>query len=87
MCGIACPVRAKTIFINFAKKKIMEAIVVIPKSKAHFNLIQSLIKEIGEKSKVLTDDEIEQLGLLNMMKKVDLTKTVSRDKIMKNLEV
>ena len=85
--SLICPVRAKTIFINFAKKKIMEAIVVIPKSKAHFNLIQSLIKEIREKSKVLTDDEIEQLGLFNMMKKVDLTKTVSRNKIMKNLEV
>ncbi len=47
--------------------------------------IQSLLKQLGIKSKLLTEEQMEDIGLAMMMKDVDTTKTVSYEKVMKKL--
>ena len=64
----------------------MSSIVINPKNDSELNFISELLQKLGVDSKVLTDEELEDLGLSILMKEVDRTKVVSEDEIMSKLQ-
>jgi hypothetical protein len=64
----------------------MSSIVVSPKSQKEFQFISELLSKLGVRSKVLSDEELEDLGLAVMMKDVDRSEVVSEDEIMQKLK-
>jgi hypothetical protein len=64
----------------------MSSIVVSPKSQKELQFISELLSKLGVRSKVLSDEELEDLGLAVMMKDVDRSEVVSEDEIMKKLK-
>lgn len=63
----------------------MKAIVVTPKSDTEFRFITDLLKKLGVGTSTLTKEEIEDIGMLKLLKNVDKSKRVSRSVIMKKL--
>jgi hypothetical protein len=63
----------------------MESIVVSPKTTDEARLIKELLNKMNISSKVITEEEKEDLGLLIMIKEVDRNDTVPRDEIMNKL--
>jgi hypothetical protein len=64
----------------------MSSIVVSPKSQKEFQFISELLSKLGVSSKVLSDEELEDLGLAVMMKDVDRSDVASEDEIMQKLK-
>ncbi len=64
----------------------MSSIVVSPKSQKELQFISELLNKLGVRSKVLSDEELEDLGLSVMMKDVDRSEIVPEDEIMKKLK-
>lgn len=58
----------------------MDAILVKPKSKAEFNLILKLLKKMDIQVLKMTEDKLEDFGMLHLMKSGSRTK-VSAKKI------
>lgn len=65
----------------------MSSIVVSPKSQKEFQFISELLSKLGVRSKVLSDEELEDLGLAVMMKEVDRSDVASEGEIMQKLKV
>ncbi|NVO02772.1 MAG: hypothetical protein HXX09_08685 [Bacteroidetes bacterium] len=65
----------------------MQAIIISPKDKKEFVFISELLKKMEIKTKIFSEEEKEDFGLIELMKKVDRTKKVSREKIMSKLEM
>ena len=63
----------------------MKAIVVTPKSDNEFKFVADLLKKLGIGTSTLTKGEIEDIGMLKLMNKVDKSKRASRTEIMKKL--
>jgi hypothetical protein len=63
----------------------MESIVISPKTKDEAKIITELLEKMNISSKVITDEEKEDMGLLMMMKEVDRNDKVSREEVMKKL--
>lgn len=63
----------------------MKTIVIQLKDNADVELISGLLKKMRIRSKVLTTDEMEDIGLGEMMLKVDRSEKVSRELVMKKL--
>lgn len=53
--------------------------------KKELTFITEFLKKLKIKNKVYTIEEIEDIGLLEAMKKVDRTQKVSREKVMSKL--
>ncbi|MBC6368140.1 hypothetical protein [Algoriphagus sp. AK58] len=64
----------------------MESLVITPKSKEELEKIQRYLKSEGISSKKLSEQEKLDLGLSQMMKEVDRSRLVSKDKIKKIFE-
>ena len=64
----------------------MSSIVVNPKSQQELKFLSELLKKLGVDSKVLSDEDVEDLGLAVLMKDVDRSDSVSEDDIMKKLK-
>ena len=64
----------------------MSSIVVSPKSQKELQFITELLNKLGVRSKVLSDEVLEDLGLSVMMKDVDRSEVVSEDEIMRKLK-
>ncbi len=64
----------------------MSSIVVNPKSQQELKFLSELLKKLGVESKVLSDEDVEDLGLAVLMKDVDRSDSVSEDDIMKKLK-
>ena len=64
----------------------MSSIVVSPKSQKELEFISELLSKLGVRSKVLSDTELEDLGLAVMMKDVDRSEVVGEDEIMQKLK-
>ena len=62
----------------------MESIVITPKSKDEAKIITDLLAKLNITSKIISDEEKEDLGLLLMMKEADRNEKVSREEVMKN---
>lgn len=63
----------------------MEALVITSKSKNDLKLIFSLAKKLGLKSKIMTSEEKEEIGLLNAMLEADRNEKVSKESVMEIL--
>ncbi|RKQ42633.1 hypothetical protein BXY85_3244 [Roseivirga pacifica] len=63
----------------------MSSIVINPKSSEELKFISELLKKLGVKSKVLSDEDSEDLGLALLMREADRTETVSEEEIMSKL--
>jgi len=64
----------------------MESIVINPKTKGEAKLINDFLEKMNISSKVLTDEEKEDMGLVMMMKETDMDDLVSREEIMQKLK-
>ncbi|MFY0686949.1 MAG: hypothetical protein JXQ90_07290 [Cyclobacteriaceae bacterium] len=64
----------------------MNSIVVSPKSQKEFQLVTELLNKLGVHSKVLSDEELEDIGLSILMKDVDRSEVSSEAEIMKKLK-
>lgn len=64
----------------------MSSIVVNPKSQQELQFLSELLKKLGVDSKVLSDEDSEDLGLAILMKDVDRSDIVSEDDIIKKLQ-
>jgi reverse gyrase len=60
--------------------------LVKSKNQAEMKFISDLLKKLGVSSSVLEMEEIEDLGMAKLLKKVDRNKKVSRELIMKKLK-
>lgn len=64
----------------------MKAILIKPKDDAEARLMQSLLKKMSVSSRVLDEDEIEDIGMGFLMSEVDKKKRVSEEEIMRALK-
>jgi hypothetical protein len=64
----------------------MSSIIVSPKSQQELQFLSELLKKLGVDSKVLSDEDSEDLGLAVLMKGVDRSEIVSEDDIIKKLQ-
>ena len=64
----------------------MQSIIITPKSFSEHRFVSELLKKLNVSLRVISEDEKEDMGLSLLMKKVDRTKKVSRDTIMKKLK-
>lgn len=63
----------------------MKAIVVTPKSDTEFKFVTDLLKKLGIGASALTTEQVEDIGILKLLRDADRSKKVSRSSIMKKL--
>ena len=63
----------------------MSSIVVNPKSQQELQFLSELLKKLGVDSKILSDEDSEDLGLADLMKDVDRSDFVPEEVIIKKL--
>ena len=63
----------------------MNALVVTPKNQDEFKFVANLLKKLGVGSSLLTQDELEDIGMSKLMHGIDKSKKASRAEIMKKL--
>jgi len=63
----------------------MESIVINPKTKDEARFITDLLQRMNISSKIITEEEKEDIGLLMIMKEADRSEKVSREEVMKKL--
>ena len=63
----------------------MKSIVITPKDTKELNFVSELLQKMGISSKVLSEEEKEDAGLLLMMQESDKNDTVSREEIISKL--
>ena len=64
----------------------MEALLVTAKNKSDLEFVTSLLKRMKIDVKALSNEDQEDLGLLKLMKQVDRSEKVSREKVMSKLK-
>lgn len=64
---------------------LMKALVVTPKNNNELKFVTDLLKKLGVGSSTVTQEELEDIGLLKLMRQADKTKKASRTEIMKKL--
>jgi len=67
------------------KKLIMNGIIISTEDKEEIKLFAALAKRLGAKSKILSEEEMLDLGLLNAIKDGRNSGYVSKEAIDKNL--
>ncbi|MBK6701348.1 MAG: hypothetical protein IPG55_15975 [Saprospiraceae bacterium] len=63
----------------------MKAIMIKSKNEVELKFLTDLLKKLGINANVLDIEDIEDIGLSLMMKKVDRSKKVDRETIMRKL--
>ena len=64
----------------------MSSIVINTKSQEELQFLSELLKKLGIDSKVLSDEDAEDLGLSILMKDVDRKDIASKEEIMAKLK-
>lgn len=64
----------------------MDTILISPKNKNELEFISELLKRMQIKIKMLSVDDIEDLGMLKAMEEGRKTKFVSKERIMNKLK-
>lgn len=64
----------------------MKAVLITPKNESELKFVSNLLKKLGIEISTMSEEELEDLGLSKMMKKVDRTKKVSKESILKKLK-
>jgi hypothetical protein len=62
-----------------------KSIIITPKDKEEEKLLQQLIKRMGISGRRLSEEEMEDAGLALAMSKVDRTKVVSKERVLRKL--
>lgn len=62
-----------------------KSIIITPKDKEEEKLLQLLIKRMGISGRTLSEEEMEDAGLALAMSKVDRTKVVSKERVLRKL--
>lgn len=60
--------------------------VITPKNPREFKFLSDLLKKLDILSFTMTEEEVEDLGLSKMLKKVDKAKKVSKESILRKLK-
>jgi len=63
----------------------MKSILINTKSKKELDFVSELLTKLKISSRTLNFEDIEDIGMGELMKEADRTKTISRDVIMKKL--
>ena len=63
----------------------MKPVVITPKNKKEFDFVSLLLNKLKISSRILSTEEIEDLGLAKLMRDADRSNKVSRETIMKKL--
>ena len=63
----------------------MKALVIKPKNSDEMKFITSLLEKLGIDSSGISEEELEDIGMSKLLRKVDKTQKVSRSVIMKKL--
>ncbi len=63
----------------------MKSIIINAKDNEELKLLSSLFEKMKIKYKVLSEEEKEDLGLIELMKEVDRNDNISKDIIIKKL--
>jgi hypothetical protein len=63
----------------------MKAIVVTTKNNDEFKFLANLLKKLGINSAPLSQEDLEDIGLSSLMRRVDKSKKAGRAEIMKKL--
>ena len=64
----------------------MKGIVISAKSQTEFKFLSDLLKKLGISSAAVSEEELEDLGLVKLMKEANRSKKVSRATIMAKLK-
>jgi hypothetical protein len=62
-----------------------KSIIITPKDKEEEKLLQLLIKRMGISGRTLSEEEMEDAGLALAMSKVDRTKVISKERVLRKL--
>lgn len=65
----------------------METLIIKPRNREEFKLLHDLLKKMRVPNKVLSVEEQEDLGLINLMKQADRKQQVTEEDIMLKLKV
>ncbi len=63
----------------------MDALLITPQNEADFKLISDLLARLNITPTILAEEDLEDMGLLELMKEVDFSEKVSRAEIMAKL--
>lgn len=63
----------------------MKALLIKPRNSTEFKFIADLLNKLGVGASSLSAEELEDIGLSKLMKKVDKTKRASRSEVMRKL--
>ncbi|SDB92216.1 hypothetical protein [Williamwhitmania taraxaci] len=65
----------------------MNSIIITPKSEEELNFIKEILRRMNIASAELSNEEKEDIGLVELMKKVDRKEKVSKETVMKSLGI
>lgn len=64
----------------------MKSIVITPKDASELKFVSELLKKLGISSKVISEEDKEDIGMSILMNEVDRNNKVSREEIMNKLK-
>lgn len=64
----------------------MDSFVVIPKNENEYKFLSELLNKLKIKTRKLSKEDIEDIGMSLLMKSADRTKKVSREKVLNKLQ-
>lgn len=73
-------------FSIFNQINSMKPLVVSPRNKKEFDFVSELLAKLNISTRSLSKEEIEDLGMIKLMKEADRTKMVSKEAIFKKLK-
>lgn len=63
----------------------MKAVVINPKNSSELKFVTELLNKLGIKSASISPEDLEDLAMSKLLKKVDKSKKASRSEVMKKL--
>ena len=63
----------------------MKAVVINPKNNSELKFVTELLNKLGIKSASISEEELEDIAMSKLLKKVDKTKKSSRAEVMKKI--
>lgn len=64
----------------------MKGMVITAKTQTEYKFLIDLLKKLGITSSMVSEEDLEDLGLSKMLKSVNKSKKVSRESIMQKLK-
>jgi hypothetical protein len=64
---------------------LMKAVVINPKNNSELKFVTELLNKLGIKSAAISTEDLEDLAMSKILKKVDKSKKATRSEVMKKL--